>query len=128
MLTKGMKTTVPWLEQLSMRNRRPVMIAVMLVDHNDPQRVFSEFEQISAARKRGRELWGQVGCFPLGMEFTLSHPYPLEALLAWRPAIEAEGSEQYRKILADPGFRQTVKAEARTKGVPNRFPTAAWNT
>jgi hypothetical protein len=24
------------------------------------------------------------------MEFTLRHPYPLEAFLAWRPAIEAK--------------------------------------
>ena len=42
------------------------------------------------ARARGRELWAQVGCFPLGMEFTLRHPYPLEAFIAWRPAIEAD--------------------------------------
>ena len=121
MLTKGMKTTVPWLEQLSMRNRRPVMIAAMFVDPNDPQRVFDEFVEISAARKRGLELWGHVGCFPLGMQFTLRHPYPLEALLSWRPAIEAEGSEQYQRVLADPSFRKAVKTEALSKGVPNRF-------
>jgi N-acyl-D-amino-acid deacylase len=121
MLTKGMTTTVPWLESVAARNGRPVMMAAMFVDPNDPQRVFSEFEEIGAARKRGRELWGQVGCFPLGMEFTLRHPYPLEALLAWRPAIEAEGSEQFHKVLADPEFRRAVKAEARSKTVPNRF-------
>jgi N-acyl-D-aspartate/D-glutamate deacylase len=121
MLTKGMTTTVPWLESVAQRNGRPVMIAAMFVDPNDPQRVFGEFEQIDAARSRGRELWGHVSCFPLGMEFTLRHPYPLEALLAWRPAIEAEGSEQYRRVLADPGFRRAIKAEANTRSVPNRF-------
>ena len=121
MLTKGMTTTIPWLEKIAGRNGRPVMIAAMFVDPNDPQRVFGEFEQIGAARKRGRELWGHVGCFPLGMEFTLRHPYPLEALLAWRPAIEAEASEQYRRILGDPDFRRAIKAEAKTRGVPNRF-------
>jgi len=121
MLTKGMTTTVPWLEQVAARNGRPVMIAAMFVDPNDPTRVFSEFEEIGAARKRGRELWGQVGCFPLGMEFTLRHPYPLEALLAWRPAIEAEGSEQFQRVLADRTFREAVKSEARSKTVPNRF-------
>jgi N-acyl-D-aspartate/D-glutamate deacylase len=121
MLTKGMTTTVPWLERIAERNGRPVMIAAMFVDPNDPQRVFGEFEQIGAARKRGRELWGHVGCFPLGMEFTLRHPYPLEALLAWRPAIEAEGSEQYRRVLSDAEFRRAIKAEAKTRGVPNRF-------
>ena len=121
MLTKGMTTTVPWLEQVSARNGRPVMIAAMFVDPNDPSRVFDELEQIGAARTRGRELWSQVGCFPLGMEFTLRHPYPLEALLAWRPAIEAEGSEQFQRVVADPAFRQAVKAEARSRTVPNRF-------
>jgi N-acyl-D-aspartate/D-glutamate deacylase len=122
MLTKGMTTTIPWLERLAARNGRPVNVAAMFVDPNDPERVFGEFEQIDAARGRGRELWGHVGCFPLGMEFTLGHPYPLEALIAWRPAIEAEGTEAYRRVLADPAFRAAIKAEAASKGgVPNRF-------
>jgi N-acyl-D-aspartate/D-glutamate deacylase len=122
MLTKGMTTTIPWLERVAERNGRPVNIAALFVDPNDPERVFGEFAEIDAARKRGRELWGHVGCFPLGMEFTLRHPYPLEALIAWRPAIEAEGSDDYRRTLADPGFRRAIKAEARGRsGPPNRF-------
>ncbi len=121
MLTKGMTTTVPWLEQLAQRNGRPVMIAALFVDPNDPRRVFGELEEIGKARGRGRELWAHVSCFPLGMEFTLRHPYPLEALLAWRPAIEAEGSEQFRHVLSDPAFRTAIKTEARGRSVPNRF-------
>ena len=72
MLTKGMTTTVPFLEKVAENNGRPIMIAAMFVDPNDPERVFREFRQNETARSRGRELWGQVGCFPLGMEFTLS--------------------------------------------------------
>ena len=106
MLTKGMTTTVPWLEEIAANNGRPVMIAAMFVDPGDPERVFREIGQIEAARGRGRELWAQVGCFPLGMEFTLAHPYPLEALIAWHPAIEAEGTEAFKRVLADPWFRQ----------------------
>jgi N-acyl-D-amino-acid deacylase len=122
MLTKGMTSTIAWLEEIAANSRRPVMIAAMFIDPNDPRRVFEEFSEIEAARSRGRELWGQVGCFPLGMEFTVAHPYPLEALMAWRPAIEAEGSEAFRRVLADPSFRAGVKAEAKTTtGVPNRF-------
>jgi N-acyl-D-aspartate/D-glutamate deacylase len=120
-ITKGMTTTVPWLEGIAERNGRPVNIAALFVDPNDPERVFDEFREIDAARARGRELWGHVTCFPLGMQFTLRHPYPLEALLAWRPAIETEGSEQYRRTLRDPGFRTAVKKEARSRTVPNRF-------
>jgi N-acyl-D-aspartate/D-glutamate deacylase len=127
MLTKGMTSTVPWLESISENNGRPVMIAAMFVDPGDPERVFREIGQIEAARGRGRELWAQVGCFSLGMEFTLEHPYPLEAFIAWRPAIEAEGSEDFKRVLADPSFRQGLKDEIGTKGVPNRFSNQNWD-
>jgi N-acyl-D-aspartate/D-glutamate deacylase len=122
MLTKGMTSTIPWLESVAARSGRPVMIAAMFVDPGDPTRVFRELGEIEAARGRGRELWAQVGCFPLGMEFTLRHPYPLEAFLAWRPAILAGDDEAaYRRVLADPAFRKRLKDEAAAPGVPNRF-------
>jgi N-acyl-D-aspartate/D-glutamate deacylase len=126
MLTKGMTTTVPWLEGIAAATGRPVMIAAMFVDPGDPKRVFRELGEVEAARARGRELWAQVGCFPLGMEFTLRHPYPLEAFLAWRPAIEARGEAEYRRVLADPSFRRKLDAEAAQPGVPNRFSHATW--
>jgi N-acyl-D-amino-acid deacylase len=126
MLTKGMTTTIPWLEKVAAQNGRPVMIAAMFVDPGDPTRVFRELGEIEAARRRGRELWAQVGCFPLGMEFTLRHPYPLEAFLAWRPAIEAKDEADYRRVLSDPSFRKALKEEAATAGVPNRFSTKTW--
>jgi N-acyl-D-amino-acid deacylase len=121
MLTKGMTSTIPWLETVAAASGRPVMIAAMFVDPGDPARVFRELAEIERARARGRELWAQVGCFPLGMEFTLRHPYPLEAFLAWRPAIEAADEAAYRRVLADASFRKRLKDEAATPGVPNRF-------
>jgi N-acyl-D-amino-acid deacylase len=126
MLTKGMTTTVPWLEEIAAKSGRPVMIAAMFVDPGDPTRVFKELAEIEGARGRGRELWAQVGCFPLGMEFTLRHPYPLEAFLAWRPAIQAASEADYTKVLADPSFRQALKTEAAIPGVPNRFSNQTW--
>ena len=127
MLTKGMTSTIPWLEAIAAANGRPVMIAAMFVDPGDPERVFRELGEIEQARGRGRELWAQVGCFPLGMEFTLRHPYPLEALLAWRPAIEAADEARYRGVLADPGFRGAIKRELGERGVPNRFSDKQWD-
>src|SRR6185503_17871007 len=126
MLTKGMTSTIPWLEKIAAANGRPVMIAAMFVDPGDPTRVFRELAEIEAARGRGRELWAQVGCLPLGMEFTLRHPYPLEAFLAWRPAIEATDEAAFRRVLADPAFRAGLKAEAAQPGVPNRFSAETW--
>ncbi len=121
MLTKGMTSSVPWLEQISERTGRPVMICAMFSDPNDPQRVDREFHEISEARQRGHELWGQVASYPLGMEFTLALPYPLHALLSWRPAMEAIGTPRYLELFADKSFREAVKAEARTTSVPVRF-------
>jgi N-acyl-D-aspartate/D-glutamate deacylase len=126
MLTKGMTSTIPWLEEIAARSGRPVMIAAMFVDPGDPARVFKELSEIEGARTRGRELWAQVGCFPLGMEFTLRHPYPLEAFLAWRPAIMASSEAEYARVLADPSFRGSLKAEAAIPGVPNRFSDQTW--
>jgi N-acyl-D-aspartate/D-glutamate deacylase len=127
MLTKGMTSTIPWLESIAANNGRPVNIAAMFIDPNDPERVFREISEIGEARGRGRELWAQVGCFPLGMEFCLAHPYPLEALLAWRPAMEAPSTEEFRRIVSDPSFRDAIKAEARTTGVPLRFSYHQWD-
>ncbi len=127
MLTKGTRSTIPWLENIAANNGRPVMIAAMFIDPGDPERVFRELGEIAEANGRGRELIGQVGCFPLGMEFTMRHPYPLEALIAWRPAMEAEGTDDYKKVLADPAFRQGLRDEVAVPGVPNRF-TNQWDT
>ena len=127
MLTKGMTSTIPWLEKIAGANGRPVMIAAMFVDPGDPRRVFKELGEIEQARSRGRELWAQVGCFPLGMEFTLRHPYPLEALMAWRPALEAASEARYRQILADPSFRRALIHEMGQPGVPNRISNENWD-
>jgi N-acyl-D-aspartate/D-glutamate deacylase len=121
MLTKGMTSSVPWLEEIAARNGRPVMICAMFSDPNDPERVVREFGEIAAARKRGRELWGQVASYPLGMEFSLALPYPLHAMIAWRPAMESIGTPRYRELFADKSFREAVKAEALTTSVPVRF-------
>src|SRR6266851_10109127 len=127
MLTKGMTSTIPWLEKVAANSGRPVMIAAMFVDPGDPARVFRELAEIEAARRRGRELWAQVGCFPLGMEFTLRHPYPLEALMAWRPALTAPDEARYRQVLADPSFRRALTREMGEPGVPNRISNANWD-
>src|SRR5678816_3595203 len=52
MLTKGMTSTLPWLEKISAESGRPVMIAAMFVDPGDPTRVFRELAEIGQARAR----------------------------------------------------------------------------
>ncbi|WP_366553253.1 N-acyl-D-amino-acid deacylase family protein [Aquibaculum sediminis] len=110
MLTKGNHTDVPWLEALAGAAHCPVMIAALLHNPTNPQGTFKELAQISEARSRGRELWGQVSCCPLTMDFSLASAYPLESLTAWQPAMAATGEELHR-LLADAAFRQSVKEE-----------------
>ena len=111
MLTKGMTSTMPWLEKIAAAQRAA----------GDDRRACSSIPAIPPAcsarsarsrrrAARGRELWAQVGCFPLGMEFTLRHPYPLEAFLAWRPAIEATD-----EAALSPGAGRSVVPQARSR-------------
>ena len=110
MLTKGDRSDVPYLERLAAKAGRPVMIAALLHNPTNPDGIFRELGQIAGARARGRELWGQVSCCPLTMDFTLASAYPLEGFAAWAPAMEVSGAALKRQ-LADPGFRTAVKAE-----------------
>ncbi|MGH8598228.1 MAG: hypothetical protein ACREXT_16365, partial [Gammaproteobacteria bacterium] len=45
----------------------------------------------------------------------------MRTMLAWRPAMEALGTERYVQLLKDRSFRDAIKVEAHTKGVPVRF-------
>lgn len=110
MLTKGNTTDVPYLETIAAKARRPVMIAALLHNPVNPTGTFKDLEAIGAARGRGHELWGQVSCCPLYMDFTLKSAYPLEGLAAWKPAMEATGAA-LKAVYADPSFRQAVKDE-----------------
>src|SRR5258706_15624711 len=53
MLTKGMTSSIPWLESIAAKSGRPVMIAALFVDPGGPTRGFPELGEIEAARARG---------------------------------------------------------------------------
>ncbi len=113
MLTKGGHTPMPFLESLAAATDRPVMVAALLHNGVNPNAVFADLDAISAANERGHRLLGQVSCCPLTMDFTLASPYPVEGLVSWKPALGVAG-EALRRVLADPGFRDAVRAELRT--------------
>lgn len=111
MLTKGNRTTVPFLESLAAESGRPVMIAALLHNRTNPDSTFADLRQIAAARARGRVLYGQVSCCPVTNDFTMRAPYAFEGLAAWRPATEARSLDERKRIYADPGFRGAVRDE-----------------
>jgi N-acyl-D-amino-acid deacylase len=110
MVTKGGHMPVPFLEDMSTRSGRPVMIAALLHNNTNPRGVFNDLDAISAANARGHKLIGQVSCCPLSMDFTLLSPYPVEGLLAWKPALGKSG-EVLKAVLRDTGFRNAVRTE-----------------
>ena len=113
MLTKGGHTPVPFLESLAEQSGRPVMVAALLHNSTNPQAVFNDLDAIAAANTRGHRLLGQVSCCPLTMDFTLASPYPVEGLRSWQPALALSG-EALKQLLAEPSFRDGVRAELAT--------------
>ena len=120
MVTKGGQMPVSLLETMSARSGRPVMIAALLHNPMNPRGVFNDLDAISAANARGRKLIGQVSCCPLTMDFTLASPYPVEGLASWRPALGVQGAA-LKAVLADPSFRDAVRAELASPAVFRLF-------
>ena len=110
MLTKGNRTDVAYLEKLAEKTGRPIMIAALLHNSTKPTGTLDELARIAEARARGQELWGQVSCCPLTMDFTMKSAYPLEGFDVWQPLMKLSTSA-LKDRLADPGFRQAVKDE-----------------
>lgn len=110
MLTKGNRTDVPYLEELAAKTGRPIMIAALLHNSTNPTGTLDELDRIAEARARGHELWGQVSCCPLTMDFTLNSPYPLEGLDAWQPLMKLDPAA-LRETLVDPKWRQGIRDE-----------------
>jgi N-acyl-D-aspartate/D-glutamate deacylase len=110
MLTKGGHTRMSFLESLAAESGRPVVVAALLHSSTQPEGVFQDLDAIAAANARGRRLVGAVSCCPLSMDFTLRSPYTFEGLDAWQAALPLKG-DAYKRQLADPAFRQAVRAE-----------------
>jgi N-acyl-D-amino-acid deacylase len=120
MLTKGGHTPIPFLEELARLSCRPVVVAALLHNSTNPQAVFSDLDQLEAARQRGHRMAGAISVCPLTNEFTLHSPYPVEGLQSWQPALSLKG-EAYRSLLRNPSFRQSIRDEIASPAVFRLF-------
>lgn len=111
MLTKGSKTTIPYLEELAAEVSRPVVIAALLHTSTNPTAAFTWLEQVNAARGRGRELVAQTSCCALSMDFTFRSPYLFEMMQAWKPVMAAHDEAAMTRIYRDPTWRAAVRSE-----------------
>lgn len=111
MLTKGSKTSIPYLEEIAVEARRPVVIAALFHSNANPTAAFSWLGQVNEARRRGHPLVAQTSCCPLSMDFTFKSPYLFESMEAWKPAMAAHGIDALKKVYRDPAWRTAVKTE-----------------
>ena len=111
MLTKGSKTSIPYLEELAVEARRPVVIAALFHSNTNPTAAFTWLEQVNAARARGHQLVAQTSCCPLSMDFTFKSPYLFESMESWKPAMAAHDDEALKKVYRDPEWRAAVRRE-----------------
>jgi len=110
MLTKGGQTKIAFLEELAALSGRTVVVAALLHNSTNPRAVFEDLDAIAAAQSRGRRVVGAMSCCPLSFDFTMQSPYPVEGLESWKPALGLKG-EALKAKLADPAFRQAIRAE-----------------
>lgn len=115
MLTKGSKTSIPYLEEIAAETRRPVVIAALFHSNTNPTAAFDWLAQVNEARSRGRDLVAQTSCCPLSMDFTFRSPYLFESMQAWKPAMAAHDENELGKIYRDPAWRASVRAELEAK-------------
>jgi N-acyl-D-aspartate/D-glutamate deacylase len=111
MLTKGSKTSIPYLEEIAVEARRPVVIAALFHSNTNPTAAFTWLTQVNEARARGHQLVAQTSCCPLSMDFTFKSPYLFESMQAWKPAMAAHGVAALKRVYADPAWRASVKKE-----------------
>ena len=111
MLTKGSKTTIPYLEEIAAEVNRPVVIAALFHSSTNPTAAFTWLNQVNEARARGHKLVAQTSCCPLSMDFTFKSPDLFESMQAWKPAMAAHDQQELKKIYNDPSWRAAVRKE-----------------
>ena len=111
MLTRGSSTSIDKIQNWMKNSNRPAVVAALLHNPLSDNSTFKILDDISKATDKGIEMWGQVSCRPLSMEFTMKSPYLFEGRYSWRPAMECVSLELYEKVLADNNFRETLLNE-----------------
>ena len=111
MLTKSNNMEIKDIIKLLGNVDRPAMVAALLDNPMKKSWAYSVLEDITKAQNKGYEIWGQVSCRPLTMEFTMNEPYMLEGLLAWKDYMIQDTTEDRKNVLKNQKFRKAVLNE-----------------
>jgi N-acyl-D-aspartate/D-glutamate deacylase len=107
-LTVGPSMTSEVMESIAADNNCPVFQTAAL--HNDafPERAHMMVSDSADAQARGNQLWAQVSCQPLSMDFALTAAFPMQSLDSWRPLIDAD-NESFERQIRDAEFRKRFR-------------------
>ena len=111
MLTKSNNTEIKDIIKLLGNIDRPTMVAALLDNPMKKNWAFNVLEDITKAQNNGYEIWGQVSCRPLTMEFTMNEPYMLEGLAAWKDYMIQNTVKDRINVLKKQEFRKAVLDE-----------------
>ncbi len=111
MITKSNDTEIKDIIKLLKGIKRPAMVAALLQNPIKKNWAFNTLEDIKVFENEGYEIWGQVSCRPLTMEFTMKEPYMLEGLSSWREYMLQNSIEGKKNILKSNEFRKKVIEE-----------------
>ena len=118
MLTKGSKTSIPYLEETGGRGQAPGGDrGPVPFQHQSDALPSPRWTQVNAARSRGHQLVAQTSCCPLSMDFTFKSPYLFESMQAWKPAMAAHDPGGAEEGLSRPGMaRRGARELAAARG------------
>jgi N-acyl-D-amino-acid deacylase len=107
-LTVGPSMTSEVMESIAEDNNCGVFQTAALHNEAFPERAHKMVSDSAAAQERGNQLWAQVSCQSLSMDFALTAAFPLQSLDAWRPLIDAD-PESFERQIRDAEFRNRFR-------------------
>ena len=107
-LTVGPSMTSEVMESLAHDNNCPVFQTAALYNEAFPERAPQMVSDSAAAQARGNQLWAQVSCQSLSMDFALTAAFPMQSLDSWRPLINV-GNESFERQIRDAEFRRRFR-------------------
>ena len=111
MITKSNNTSIADIISLMGEVKRPAMVAALLQNPVKKNWAYNILQEITKAQNQGYEIWGQVSCRPLTMEFTMQEPYMLEGLSSWKEYMVKDTHTEKMNVLKDSNFRSNVLKE-----------------
>ena len=112
-LTVGPSMTSEVMESIAADNGCPVFQTAALYNEAFPERAPKMVRDSAAAQGRGNQLWAQVSCQSLSMNFALTAAFPLQSLDAWKPLIDAD-HESFERQISGAEFRNRFRHELDT--------------